>query len=147
MPLYDTQLVRAAERCRYWPSCEKGGACTFHHPSKLCTRFPNCYFGDQCNFIHPFCKFDTRCTKPQCPFFHTSREATYVVLFFYTLCILIANTLSKQNAQSMLFLAAAIIRAPQTWRQAATFVPRRRSELGVGLEIVCPCRLPSHRRL
>lgn len=38
--------------------------------------FPNCKFGDKCLFIHPNCKYDARCTKPDCPFTHVSRRGT-----------------------------------------------------------------------
>lgn len=38
--------------------------------------FPNCKFGDKCLFVHPNCKYDARCSKPDCPFTHVSRRGT-----------------------------------------------------------------------
>lgn len=38
--------------------------------------FPNCKFGDKCLFVHPNCKYDARCSKPECPFTHVSRRST-----------------------------------------------------------------------
>ena len=36
--------------------------------------FPSCRFGEKCLFVHPNCKYDARCTKPDCPFTHVSRR-------------------------------------------------------------------------
>uniref|UniRef100_A0A8B9G3U1 Zinc finger CCCH domain-containing protein 14 n=1 Tax=Amazona collaria TaxID=241587 RepID=A0A8B9G3U1_9PSIT len=36
--------------------------------------FPNCRFADKCLFIHPNCKYDAKCTKPDCPYTHASRR-------------------------------------------------------------------------
>ncbi|KAI6170317.1 Zinc finger CCCH domain-containing protein 14 [Aphelenchoides besseyi] len=64
------QPQRSNERCRFWPNCDRGEACVFHHPTKPCATFPNCVFGDKCLYIHPICKFNTRCTRANCPFTH-----------------------------------------------------------------------------
>ncbi|KAI6224076.1 Zinc finger CCCH domain-containing protein 14 [Aphelenchoides besseyi] len=64
------QPQRSNERCRFWPNCDRAEACVFHHPTKPCATFPNCSFGDKCLYIHPICKFNTRCTRPNCPFTH-----------------------------------------------------------------------------
>ncbi|KAF6037100.1 ZC3H14 [Bugula neritina] len=60
--------------CRLLPNCRAGRRCPFMHPP--CKNFPNCKFGDQCVYTHPTsaappCKFDSRCTKPRCPFTHS----------------------------------------------------------------------------
>lgn len=36
--------------------------------------FPSCKFAEKCLFIHPNCKYDAKCTKPDCPFTHMSRR-------------------------------------------------------------------------
>lgn len=41
-----------------------------------CRTFPSCKFGDKCLFVHPNCKYDARCTKPDCPFTHVSRRSS-----------------------------------------------------------------------
>ncbi|XP_053141456.1 zinc finger CCCH domain-containing protein 14 isoform X1 [Hemicordylus capensis] len=65
---------RAPERCKYWPACKNGDECAFHHPTLPCKVFPNCKFADKCLFIHPNCKYDAKCTKPDCPYTHASRR-------------------------------------------------------------------------
>ncbi|XP_005986585.1 zinc finger CCCH domain-containing protein 14 isoform X2 [Latimeria chalumnae] len=62
------------ERCKYWPACKNGSECLFHHPTTQCKTFPSCKFGEKCLFIHPNCKYDAKCTKPDCPFTHASRR-------------------------------------------------------------------------
>ncbi|XP_054875991.1 zinc finger CCCH domain-containing protein 14 isoform X3 [Poeciliopsis prolifica] len=64
------------ERCKFWPVCKSGDECMYHHPTAQCKTFPNCKFGDKCLFVHPNCKYDARCTKPECPFTHVSRRGT-----------------------------------------------------------------------
>ncbi|XP_046919390.2 nuclear polyadenosine RNA-binding 2 isoform X1 [Dermatophagoides farinae] len=59
------------ERCRYWPSCMNGNKCDYHHPFIKCNMFPQCRFGDKCLYIHPICKYDSVCSRKDCPFFHT----------------------------------------------------------------------------
>lgn len=68
------QRVKLSERCKFWPACAAGSECEFHHPTTHCKTFPNCKFGDKCLFIHPNCKFDSQCTRPDCPFTHTSKR-------------------------------------------------------------------------
>ena len=68
------ERARSQERCRYWPACMVGSACQYHHPTTHCKTFPNCKFGDKCLFIHPNCRFDSKCTRPDCPFTHTSKR-------------------------------------------------------------------------
>ncbi|XP_026197847.1 zinc finger CCCH domain-containing protein 14 isoform X2 [Anabas testudineus] len=68
--------LKVTERCKFWPVCKSGDACLYHHPTTQCKTFPNCKFGDKCLFIHPNCKYDARCTKPDCPFTHVSRRGT-----------------------------------------------------------------------
>ncbi|KAG8229363.1 hypothetical protein J437_LFUL009678 [Ladona fulva] len=58
------------ERCRFWPACRSGERCEFHHPTTPCKVFPACKFGDKCLYIHPNCKFDSACTRKDCPFTH-----------------------------------------------------------------------------
>ncbi|CAN9507386.1 unnamed protein product [Ophioblennius macclurei] len=65
---------KVLERCKFWPVCKSGDECLFHHPTTQCKTFPNCKFGDKCLFVHPNCKYDARCTKPECPFTHVSRR-------------------------------------------------------------------------
>ncbi|CAL1586379.1 unnamed protein product [Knipowitschia caucasica] len=67
---------KVSERCKFWPACKSGEECPYHHPTTQCKTFPNCKFGDKCLFIHPNCKYDARCTKPDCPFTHVSRRGT-----------------------------------------------------------------------
>ncbi|KTF77227.1 hypothetical protein cypCar_00026320 [Cyprinus carpio] len=62
------------ERCKFWPACKSGDECLYHHPNTQCKMFPNCKFGNKCLFIHPNCKFDSKCTKTDCPFTHVSRR-------------------------------------------------------------------------
>ncbi|XP_021168184.2 zinc finger CCCH domain-containing protein 14 isoform X1 [Fundulus heteroclitus] len=65
---------KVMERCKFWPVCKSGDECMYHHPTAQCKTFPNCKFGDKCLFVHPNCKYDARCTKPDCPFTHVSRR-------------------------------------------------------------------------
>ncbi|KAI3364336.1 hypothetical protein L3Q82_011131 [Scortum barcoo] len=67
---------KVMERCKFWPVCKSGDECSYHHPTTQCKTFPSCKFGDKCLFIHPNCKYDARCTKPDCPFTHVSRRST-----------------------------------------------------------------------
>lgn len=69
---------KVMERCKFWPACKIGDQCLYHHPTAQCKTFPNCKFGDKCIFIHPNCKYDARCTKPDCSFTHVSRRSTTV---------------------------------------------------------------------
>ncbi|XP_005390318.2 PREDICTED: zinc finger CCCH domain-containing protein 14 isoform X3 [Chinchilla lanigera] len=62
------------ERCKYWPACKNGDECAFHHPVSPCKAFPNCKFAEKCLFVHPNCKYDAKCTKPDCPFTHINRR-------------------------------------------------------------------------
>ncbi|XP_004635174.1 zinc finger CCCH domain-containing protein 14 isoform X5 [Octodon degus] len=62
------------ERCKYWPACKNGDECAYHHPISPCKAFPNCKFAEKCLFVHPNCKYDVKCTKPDCPFTHTNRR-------------------------------------------------------------------------
>ncbi|KAM9190844.1 zinc finger CCCH domain-containing protein 14 isoform 2-T3 [Mergus octosetaceus] len=65
---------KVLERCKYWPACKNGDECMYHHPTLPCKVFPNCKFADKCLFIHPNCKYDAKCTKPDCPYTHASRR-------------------------------------------------------------------------
>ncbi|CAG5136412.1 unnamed protein product [Candidula unifasciata] len=76
--------AKMSERCKFWPACAAGSSCEYHHPTAHCKTFPNCKFGDRCLFIHPNCRFDSKCTRPDCPYTHTSRRpalasATHVI--------------------------------------------------------------------
>ncbi|XP_069064243.1 zinc finger CCCH domain-containing protein 14 isoform X3 [Pleurodeles waltl] len=62
------------ERCKYWPACKNGDTCVYHHPTAPCKAFPKCKFAEKCLFIHPNCKYDAKCTKPDCPYTHASRR-------------------------------------------------------------------------
>ncbi|KAM6171708.1 zinc finger CCCH domain-containing protein 14 isoform 5-T5 [Erethizon dorsatum] len=62
------------ERCKYWPACKNGDECAYHHPISPCKAFPNCKFAEKCLFVHPNCKYDAKCTKPDCPFTHINRR-------------------------------------------------------------------------
>ncbi|XP_017535359.1 zinc finger CCCH domain-containing protein 14 isoform X1 [Manis javanica] len=66
--------VKLGERCKYWPACKNGDECAYHHPVSPCKAFPNCKFAEKCLFVHPNCKYDAKCTKPDCPFTHMSRR-------------------------------------------------------------------------
>ncbi|XP_069714748.1 zinc finger CCCH domain-containing protein 14 isoform X2 [Phaenicophaeus curvirostris] len=68
---------KVLERCKYWPACKNGDECVYHHPTLPCKLFPNCKFADKCLFIHPNCKYDAKCTKPDCPYTHASRRTTH----------------------------------------------------------------------
>lgn len=65
---------KVLDRCKYWPACKNGDECVYHHPTLPCKVFPNCKFADKCLFIHPNCKYDAKCTKPDCPYTHASRR-------------------------------------------------------------------------
>ncbi|XP_027140397.1 zinc finger CCCH domain-containing protein 14 [Larimichthys crocea] len=65
---------KVLERCKFWPVCKSGDECSYHHPTTQCKTFPSCKFGDKCLFVHPNCKYDARCSKPDCPFTHVSRR-------------------------------------------------------------------------
>uniref|UniRef100_A0A8C5L991 Zinc finger CCCH domain-containing protein 14 n=1 Tax=Jaculus jaculus TaxID=51337 RepID=A0A8C5L991_JACJA len=62
------------ECCKYWHACKNGDECAYHHPVLPCKAFPNCKFAEKCLFMHPNCKYDAKCTKPDCPFTHMSRR-------------------------------------------------------------------------
>ncbi|XP_055935459.1 zinc finger CCCH domain-containing protein 14-like [Argiope bruennichi] len=62
------------ERCKYWPACKNNDNCVYHHPTKPCKSFPDCKYGDKCLYIHPNCKFDSLCTRKDCPFTHASKR-------------------------------------------------------------------------
>uniref|UniRef100_A0A8C3U2W3 Zinc finger CCCH domain-containing protein 14 n=1 Tax=Catharus ustulatus TaxID=91951 RepID=A0A8C3U2W3_CATUS len=68
---------KVPERCKYWPACKNGDECVYHHPTLPCKVFPNCKFADKCLFIHPNCKYDAKCTKPDCPYTHASRRTPH----------------------------------------------------------------------
>ncbi|XP_064601651.1 zinc finger CCCH domain-containing protein 14-like isoform X2 [Liolophura sinensis] len=65
---------KKTEKCKFWPACANGNQCSYHHPCTPCRSFPNCKFGDKCLYIHPNCKYDAKCTKPDCPFTHASKR-------------------------------------------------------------------------
>ncbi|XP_007259926.3 zinc finger CCCH domain-containing protein 14 [Astyanax mexicanus] len=65
---------KVPERCRFWPACKSGDECTYHHPTTQCKTFPSCVFGEKCLFIHPNCRYDAKCSKPDCPYTHVSRR-------------------------------------------------------------------------
>ncbi|XP_062324013.1 zinc finger CCCH domain-containing protein 14 isoform X1 [Osmerus eperlanus] len=65
---------KVLERCKFWPVCKSADDCLYHHPTTQCKTFPNCKFGEKCLFVHPNCKYDAKCTKPDCPFTHVSRR-------------------------------------------------------------------------
>ncbi|BFZ04116.1 hypothetical protein BsWGS_07154 [Bradybaena similaris] len=76
----DVSAIKRAkmpERCKFWPACAAGSSCEFHHPTAHCKTFPSCKFGDKCLFIHPNCRFDSKCTRPDCPYTHTSRRPAF----------------------------------------------------------------------
>ena len=62
------------EHCKYWPACKNGDECAYHHPMSPCKAFSNCKFAEKRLFVHPNCKYDAKCTKPDCPFTHMSRR-------------------------------------------------------------------------
>ncbi|XP_059157937.1 zinc finger CCCH domain-containing protein 14-like [Physella acuta] len=68
--------AKMSERCKFWPACAAGSACEYHHPTTHCKTFPNCKFGTNCLFIHPNCRYDSKCSRPDCPFTHTSRRSS-----------------------------------------------------------------------
>lgn len=66
--------VQKLERCKFWPACSAGASCGYYHPTTHCKMFPSCRFADKCLFIHPNCRFDSTCTRPDCPYTHSSRR-------------------------------------------------------------------------
>ncbi|XP_014778633.1 zinc finger CCCH domain-containing protein 14 isoform X2 [Octopus bimaculoides] len=64
-------LKTTTEKCKFWPSCQNGTHCKYYHPSSPCSKFPKCKFGQNCLYIHPKCKFDTKCSRTDCPFSHS----------------------------------------------------------------------------
>ncbi|KAI4463571.1 zinc finger ccch domain-containing protein 14 [Holotrichia oblita] len=79
--------VKNKERCKYWPSCRHGEKCEFVHPSTPCKAFPQCKFGDKCLYIHPSCKFESSCTRRDCPYDHTSSpKAVGMLTIKYITC-------------------------------------------------------------
>ncbi|XP_043929834.1 zinc finger CCCH domain-containing protein 14 isoform X2 [Protopterus annectens] len=70
----EAKRQKLSERCRYWPACKNGDSCIYHHPTTPCKTFPKCKFADKCLFIHPNCKYDAKCTRPDCPYTHASRR-------------------------------------------------------------------------
>ncbi|XP_028408960.1 uncharacterized protein LOC114531547 [Dendronephthya gigantea] len=36
-----------------------------------CRKFPRCGLAEDCQFFHPLCKYDVRCKREECPFWHT----------------------------------------------------------------------------
>lgn len=65
---------KVVERCKYWPSCKHSDDCLYYHPSVPCKSFPECRYGDKCLFIHPNCKFDSRCSRKDCPYTHAIKK-------------------------------------------------------------------------
>uniref|UniRef100_A0A2K5V2F3 Zinc finger CCCH domain-containing protein 14 n=1 Tax=Macaca fascicularis TaxID=9541 RepID=A0A2K5V2F3_MACFA len=65
---------KLAERCASWPSCQNSDERKYHPPISPCKAFPSCKFAEKCLFVHPNCKYDAKCTKPDCPFTHVSRR-------------------------------------------------------------------------
>lgn len=64
--------VKNKEKCKYWPNCRQGEKCEFVHPTAACKTFPQCKFGEKCLYIHPSCKFESSCTRRDCPYSHVS---------------------------------------------------------------------------
>lgn len=64
--------IKNKEKCKYWPLCRQGEKCEFVHPTTQCKMFPQCKFGDKCLYIHPNCKFESSCTRKDCPYSHAS---------------------------------------------------------------------------
>uniref|UniRef100_UPI00398F18EC zinc finger CCCH domain-containing protein 14 isoform X2 n=1 Tax=Pristiophorus japonicus TaxID=55135 RepID=UPI00398F18EC len=75
---FQVKRQKVLERCKYWPACKNGDECMYHHPVASCKTFPKCKFGDKCLFIHPNCKYDSKCTRPDCPYTHASRRSAVV---------------------------------------------------------------------
>lgn len=75
---FQPKRQKLLERCKYWPACKNGDDCMYHHPVASCKTFPKCKFGDKCLFIHPNCKYDSKCTRPDCPYTHASRRTAVV---------------------------------------------------------------------
>ncbi|ESP02911.1 hypothetical protein LOTGIDRAFT_212433 [Lottia gigantea] len=71
--------VKAKERCKFWPACVNGNSCQYHHPTQPCKLFPQCKFSDKCLYIHPNCKYDAKCSRPDCPYTHATRRLTPAV--------------------------------------------------------------------
>lgn len=77
---------RVPERCRFWPACESGDKCLYHHPVAQCKAFPHCSFGDKCLFIHPECKYNAQCTKVDCPYTHNKAKPPPDLCHFFPEC-------------------------------------------------------------
>ena len=67
----------------FWSTTSTGlGMCVYTIIIKvsLWKAFPNCKFAEKCLFVHTNCKYDTKCTKANCPFTHMSRRAPVLTL-------------------------------------------------------------------
>lgn len=80
--VFAQSALKTKERCKYWPLCRQGDKCEFVHPSTPCKAFPQCKFGDKCLYIHPNCKFETSCTRKDCPYNHAPRSYNTGKLLF-----------------------------------------------------------------
>lgn len=83
LPVVSTLSLKNKERCKYWPLCKQGEKCEFVHPTIPCKMFPTCKFGEKCVYIHPTCKFESSCTRRDCPYSHTTNNkivGMYVLL-------------------------------------------------------------------
>nr|XP_022919135.1 zinc finger CCCH domain-containing protein 14 [Onthophagus taurus] len=76
--IHTSPLVKNKERCKYWPGCRQGEKCEFVHPSTACKAFPQCKFGDKCLYVHPNCKFESSCTRRDCPYNHSALNKSTV---------------------------------------------------------------------
>ncbi|KAI7871685.1 hypothetical protein BDF14DRAFT_1740230 [Spinellus fusiger] len=83
----DTPIGHTQDRCKFWPTCQKGETCHYFHPRTICPDFPHCVKKvTECMFIHPEttkatppsrgvkmnipCRFFPYCSNPVCPFMH-----------------------------------------------------------------------------
>lgn len=80
LPVVSTLQLKNKERCKYWPLCKQGEKCEFVHPTIPCKMFPSCKFGDKCVYIHPTCKFETSCTRRDCPYSHAAMNKLIGIL-------------------------------------------------------------------
>lgn len=76
-------IIKNKEKCKYWPACRLGEKCEFVHPTLQCKVFPQCKFGDKCLYIHPSCKFESSCTRKDCPYNHALSKKQKANFCFY----------------------------------------------------------------
>ncbi|KAF4526201.1 hypothetical protein B566_EDAN001885 [Ephemera danica] len=72
-------LLKSLDRCRFWPACRQGDACTFHHPTQPCKNLATIVAAPIAVLGRPVsqrigggltCRFYPNCSNTNCRFFH-----------------------------------------------------------------------------